>query len=600
VSATSGGAVTITGSWSSGLSGDYGVELDNATITTGIPATNAVITGTASADGQNGVFIGSDGATMDLTLVSAPTPASTITLVHDVGGPISGTFSNIANGQVLSEAFGGKTYNLTASYTGGTGQDLVLSVPAAPTGSLVGTSSVAAASYNLTALGTSDWAHWGTGQNATAFDDKANIVSQISNVTPLGPGSYGAYSDPSRSVSWSDGTPLKTDTNDQTYIWANNAINAGYSFTVPAGTATQTVYVYLGGYDSGGTLTATLSDGSATPYSVSFSGSAHYTDLVAITYKAGISGQTLLLSYAKSPSIGVIGGSVDLIAAWLDGAPTAPGIVTSPKSTSVTAGSPVTFTASATGIPNPSVQWEISTNGGTTFNVIPGATSTTYSFTATLGENGDEYEAIFTNPQTYAITAPATLMVTPAGALSATSSTAAASYNLAAVGTTDWAHWGTGVNATAYDHKANVVSQISNVARLGSGGYGAYSDPSRSVSWTGGTPLATDNNDHAYVWANNAINAGYSFTVAASTTTHTLYVYLGGYSSGGTLTAQLSDGSAPALTPISFSGSAHYSDVVAITFKAGSAGQTLNLSYVKSQTIGSAGGSVDLIAAWLV
>ena len=57
----------------------------------------------------------------------------------------------------------------------------------------------------------------------------------------------------------------------------------------------------------------------------------------------------------------------------------------------------VTFTAAASGNPAPSVQWEVSSNGGTTFTPITGATSTSYSFTASGADNGDEYEAVFTN-----------------------------------------------------------------------------------------------------------------------------------------------------------------------------------------------------------
>jgi hypothetical protein len=185
------------------------------------------------------------------------------------------------------------------------------------------------------------------------------------------------------------------------------------------------------------------------------------------------------------------------------------------------------------------------------------------------------------------------------GSLSGVESTAAASYNLTTLGTTDWAHWGLGGSATAFDHKASGGSQISNVTELGSGSYGGYTYPTRSVSWTDGTPVASESGDSGYIWANNAIGAGYSFTVPASTTKHTLYVYLGGYSSGGTLTAHLSDSSAPDYV-VSLSGSASYTDMVAITYNAASAGQTLTISYVKSQTIGGAGGSVDLMAAALV
>ena len=148
-------------------------------------------------------------------------------------------------------------------------------------------------------------------------DRKATGGSQISNVTRVGSGSYGGYSDPSRDSIWTDGTPTAKDTGDTGYIWANNAAGTGYSFTAPADTTSRTLYIYLGGYVSGGTLTATLSDNSATPYTVSFSGASHYTELVAITYKAGSSGQKLTLNYTKTANVGALGGSVDLIGAWL-------------------------------------------------------------------------------------------------------------------------------------------------------------------------------------------------------------------------------------------------------------------------------------------
>ena len=82
-----------------------------------------------------------------------------------------------------------------------------------------------------------------------------------------------------------------------------------------------------------------------------------------------------------------------------------------PRSQTVFAGGGVTFTASATGEPSPTVQWELSTDGGTTFSAISGATSTTYAFTATALETGYEYEAVFTSGLATATTAAATLTV---------------------------------------------------------------------------------------------------------------------------------------------------------------------------------------------
>ena len=72
-------------------------------------------------------------------------------------------------------------------------------------------------------------------------------------------------------------------------------------------------------------------------------------------------------------------------------------MTTQPASQTVNAGQSVSFTASVNPSSTDTVQWQVSTNGGTTFTPITGATSTTYTFTATAAENGDQYEAVFTN-----------------------------------------------------------------------------------------------------------------------------------------------------------------------------------------------------------
>ena len=291
-------------------------------------------------------------------------------------------------------------------------------------GSLSGNVAAAASSYNLTSLGTSDWAHWARGGGYGNFDHKASGNSQISNVSQVGSGYFGAYFDSTRNVSWSDGTPTSSDGGDDGYLWANNNTGVGYSFTVPAGTSQQTLNVYLGGYSSGSTLTAHLSDGSAADYSVTLSNSGHYNNLVTITYNAASANQKLTITYVKSQNINGAGGSADLIAAWLSGSSsssssptvttggTPPGVWTGPTSVSVSAGSNVTFTAASSGgNPAPTVQWQISTNGQASWSNISGATSLGYSLTAQTSENGYWYRAVFTNSAGSATTLPASLSV---------------------------------------------------------------------------------------------------------------------------------------------------------------------------------------------
>ena len=64
----------------------------------------------------------------------------------------------------------------------------------------------------------------------------------------------------------------------------------------------------------------------------------------------------------------------------------------------VCAGATATFTAAATSnASDHTVQWQVSTDGGATLNNIAGATWTTLSFTATAGDNGKQYRAVFTD-----------------------------------------------------------------------------------------------------------------------------------------------------------------------------------------------------------
>ena len=95
----------------------------------------------------------------------------------------------------------------------------------------------------------------------------------------------------------------------------------------------------------------------------------------------------------------------------------APAISANPGNQSVSAGQTVNLTAIATGTPAPTVQWQSSTNGGSSFTNISGATSTTYSFTATATQSGDEYRAVFTNSVGTATSSAATLVVNNAPAV---------------------------------------------------------------------------------------------------------------------------------------------------------------------------------------
>jgi len=89
----------------------------------------------------------------------------------------------------------------------------------------------------------------------------------------------------------------------------------------------------------------------------------------------------------------------------------APVITQQPATQAVVLGSDATFSAQASGSPTPSVQWQVSVNGGSTWGPVPGATSSTYTLTPTEDESTFEYRAAFTNSQGTTYTDPASLIV---------------------------------------------------------------------------------------------------------------------------------------------------------------------------------------------
>lgn len=94
---------------------------------------------------------------------------------------------------------------------------------------------------------------------------------------------------------------------------------------------------------------------------------------------------------------------------------TSPTVTLNPQSQTVTNGGDVTFTAAASGEPTPTVQWQVKTNTSNSFSDIPGATSTSYTFTTQPSDNGNQYRAVFTNSCGSATTSAATLTTcTPA------------------------------------------------------------------------------------------------------------------------------------------------------------------------------------------
>ncbi|MFL6161772.1 MAG: beta strand repeat-containing protein [Jatrophihabitantaceae bacterium] len=117
----------------------------------------------------------------------------------------------------------------------------------------------------------------------------------------------------------------------------------------------------------------------------------------------------------------------------------APAVTTNPVDQTVAPGASVSFIAAASGVPTPTVQWQRSTDGGASFTNIAGATSTTYTFTAAAGDNGNQYRAVFTNVVSSATSTAATLTVGVAPSFTSADNTSfvvgqAGSFNITTTG----------------------------------------------------------------------------------------------------------------------------------------------------------------------
>ncbi len=124
-------------------------------------------------------------------------------------------------------------------------------------------------------------------------------------------------------------------------------------------------------------------------------------------------GQPLLYDQRGPGFARIVNGTVDIGAFEVQNA-NAPAVTLEPADQIVAAGATASFTATAIGTPAPTVQWQLSSDGGAAFSDISGATSDTYSFTAAAGQNGDEYRAVFTNSFGSATTTAATLTIATA------------------------------------------------------------------------------------------------------------------------------------------------------------------------------------------
>ncbi len=181
----------------------------------------------------------------------------------------------------------------------------------------------------------------------------------------------------------------------------------GHSVSLAADGNTAIVGGYGDNGSAGATWVWTRSGGVWTQLGAKLVGSG------AVGFLGAYQGSAVSLSADGKTAI--VGGFMDNVAAgaaWVFTAPLPePTVTTQPASRTVMAGRTASFSAAATGSPAPTVQWQVSTNNGSTWNDIGGATSTTHAFTATAADHGKWLRAVFTNSVSSATSVEATLTV---------------------------------------------------------------------------------------------------------------------------------------------------------------------------------------------
>lgn len=88
-----------------------------------------------------------------------------------------------------------------------------------------------------------------------------------------------------------------------------------------------------------------------------------------------------------------------------------PVFTTQPQDVNLTVGQTASWTAAVSGVPTPTFQWQLSTDGGISFGNINGATGSSYGLVTVAGDNGRRYRVVASNSQGTATSRAAVLAV---------------------------------------------------------------------------------------------------------------------------------------------------------------------------------------------
>lgn len=401
----------------------------------------------------------------------------------------------------------------------------------------------------LDAEGPADWAHWGL-YTGNSFNHKCGVVPQLATYSVIGNETVHNFYDNSARYSWTDGTPTASATNTATGVFMFGLQN-GFGLQAPAGLTTNTLKVYVGAYAARGRMLAYLSDFS-TPVVSDFS--VNHSDsgpnmVYTFRYAASAPGRMLNLRWLVDGPY-ASDGNITLLAAALDTGnlpPTA--VLTSPPGgATFLAPTNITLYVQAADADGKVTKVEFFRNE----LKLGQTTNSPYAFVWTNAPPGSHrLTARATDDRGVTFTArPVDVFVSlGGGSLGVTSAFPAAQIDLPAEGLMDWTHWGLS-KANSFDHRAGASTRLSNVTRVGSGGFKQFTDNFTGYSWTNGTPTPTAAGSRTGIYMEGLAN-GFQITAPADPARRRLKVYVGLYAARGRFEAALSDNSARSFTDIS-------------------------------------------------
>jgi hypothetical protein len=151
-------------------------------------------------------------------------------------------------------------------------------------------------SHDLTAEGTLDWAHFGL-QSETSVEHR-NGTALIGALTIVGTGPLHQYTDNHLSFSWTNGTPVASNSGTTTGVLIYGAGN-GFSIDVPADQTVRTLRIYMSGFGADYRVVGHISDGSAYDYDVTILHTVNDAEyrMFTFSYKSLMPGQYLRVTW---------------------------------------------------------------------------------------------------------------------------------------------------------------------------------------------------------------------------------------------------------------------------------------------------------------